>query len=752
VTDKFKEEPRKEAKGPHDLPGDIVYIIPVEDGGPCEASLLQGFAPSLMRNVGLIRLINTLPSDIWELTPEGHEVRLPRRMSGQAPVRWHGQSSRALTRTTTPSLFPFMVLLLGQDQKIETYRDWIDGHSFPLTVVAEKGGTISYEDFSLVKLKEAFLSVCDALQGQVNPEILAIAREYLESWREPEERAIGYQVGGHNAITPNLFALRTAGFAGTVNGQFERINEGIAPYVEMIVRTTRSVLEERERIGERQANQYFRRPPGISLFAPAIYPHFHEIGFGGAPVSPEERKRILAVRRALQQQDGYGFDVSSASQAKALFGAEPLQEPEIHPIMLHRAAELTLAAECVSTLSASEVSAVIRLPNAVNRTSGQVRQFAQHYRARRTTDRKRRDGFYKVQRAITASVPQQFFEFIEGAEDGLRLITDAHLEWMSLRGLPLCVQKDVTRIPVTPGNLFIDQVLPKPYLHLTASDFQEILILSALRNDDPMSRFFDIAIEQFRPYFKEKIRVRTERIRNQGDLIDALNSYNGSILIFDGHGGHENGNAATLQLLEEKINIWQLQSKRPRVPPIVVLSACDTHAADRNHASAANGFLSIGARTVLGSVFPIDGRDASSFVARLLYRVAEFVPAAHKVFSRSLTWMEIMGGMIRMQLLTDFCRRLERKGMIDRETYKTVHISGNMAINGGDAWPFESIIGELMRSGVDEKGAWHELRSATAHSTAISYIQLGRPETIIVHPDQTFRDKAGASSDGSLAE
>ena len=117
----------------------------------------------------------------------------------------------------------------------------------------------------------------------------------------------------------------------------------------------------------------------------------------------------------------------------------------------------------------------------------------------------------------------------------------------------------------------------------------------------------------------------------------------------------------TPQLIEEKIDIWQLQRKRPRVPPIVVLSACDTHAADRNHASTANGFLSIGARAVLGSVFPIDAEDAASFVARLLYRIAKFIPSAQKQFNRSLTWMEIMGGMIRMQLLTDFCRLLKKK-------------------------------------------------------------------------------------------
>lgn len=731
------------------LLGDITYVIPVEDGDPYEASILQGFARSLMDNARTIRLINTLPSDIWELTPEGQEIRLPRRISGQAPVIWRGQSPRALKSMVTPPFVPFLVLFLGREHNVESYRDWIDAHSFPLTVVAEKGGTITYNDFSLEKLKKAFLNICDALEGQVKPDALEMARKHLGSWREPEERDLGYKVGGHNAVAPNLFSLYVAGFRDTTSGSFTEISGRIAPYVEIIVQTTRSVLTERERIGERAANQYFRRPPSVSLFAPAIYPHFHETSLASGAFSPEEKKRILAVRRMLKRQDGYGFNASTQAQVKALWGEVEGEKPRPHPIMIERAAELSLATQCVGTLSASEISAVIRLPNAVNRTAGQVRQFTQHYHAKHTTDRKRRDQFRKVQSAVTASVPEEFFEFIEEAEDGIRLITDAHLEWMNVRGLPLCVQKDITRVPVTPGNLFIEQVLPKKHIHLTTSDFEEVLILSALRDDDPISRFFNIALAEFEPHFRDKIRVRTERIRNEEDLVAALNSYSGSVVIFDGHGGHAKDKPAELQLLEECIDIWQLQRKRPRVPPIVVLSACDTHAADRNHASTANGFLAIGARTVLGSVFPIDARDASSFIARLLYRVAEFVPASHKMFNRSLTWMEIMGGMIRMQLLTDFCRRLESKGLIDHEAYEAVHLAGNMAINGGDEWPYETVITELSKRGVDEKRAWHELRSAMSNSTAISYLQMGCPETIIVHPDEGFRDEAQAEADAS---
>lgn len=738
----------KNAKSDKDLPGllsTITYIIPVEDNDAYEASFMQGFARSLMQNTEIIRLINTLPSDVLELTEEGQKVRLARRMSGQAPVNWYAQSSKVLTSVVTPVFAPFLVVFFGPNHKFSKYKSWIDAHPFPLTVVAESGGTISYENFSIETLRDAFLGICHSLEGQVRASAIEEEREYLLDWTEPETRDLGYQVGGHNSVYPNLMALKSAGFENMIYGPFKKISEGMAPYVEQICQTTRSILEERDDVGERLGNQYFRRPPALNLFAPSIYPHVREISLKDGPFDDDDKRRFLEVRRALENQEGYAFDAKTKAQAKIIFGPNLNADPQPHFLMMERADELRLGTECVATLAASEISSVLRLPNSVNRTAGQVRQFAQQYHARATNDRKRVEVFRRVQIAITKSVPHDLFEFIEAAEEGIRIISDAHLEWLSIRGLPLCIQKDVTRIPVTPGNLFIEQVSAKPYVHLTVSDFSEVLILSALQEEDPIGKFFDVALEGFAPHYSGKITVRTERIRNKADLVAALNSFEGAMAIFDGHGGHQPGKAATLQLLEESVNIWELQAERPRMPPIVVLSACDTHAADRNHASTANGFLSIGAKTVLGSVFPIDAMDASSFVARLVYRVAEFVPSAHAMFKRSLTWMEIMGGMLRMQLLTDFCRRLEREGHIDRDILKAVHNEGNMAINTGHEWPFEHVISSLVQHGVDEKRAKRVLHSSTANSTSISYLQLGRPETIIVHPDEGFVERAEES-------
>lgn len=721
-----------------DLPsllGVINYIIPVNDASPYDASIMQGFAPSMISKSEIINLVCSLPSDIWELTPEGFDIRLARRISGQAPISWHGQSPRALTSFVTPPFCPFLVVFLGENDRIETYRDWIDAHTFPLVVVAKRGGTLTYNEFGIESVRLAFLKICDALEGQINPTDLSAARRALESWRDDNERELGYSVGGHNAFLPSIAALSAAGFRNVVAEPFKDIGRGNGPYVETIARLARSILEERDRVRQTGENRRFPPTPAINLFAPAIYSHFHEIGVGGAQFDADTKREFLAVQRMFKQQDGYGFAISNKSQKKAVIGRMRDGKPQPNPLIAHRAGELRLGSTAVATLAASEISAVIRLPNSVNRTAGQVRQFAQHYHAKTMNDRKRRESFAAVQKAIDSSVPPELREFVENAEQGVRIIADAHLEWMSVRGLPLCVQKDVTKIPVTPGNLFLSQVSPQTPIHLTISDFEEVLILSALQEGDPISGIFEAAINIFEPHFAKKIKVRSERVYDELGLRNVLNSYRGAIVFFDGHGSHKDGQAASLQLINEEFDVWQLRKDPPRLPPIVILSACSTHAADRNHATTANGFLAAGARSVLGSAFPIDARDAAAFVARLIYRVAEFLPLVHKETDQSETWMNVLGGMIRMQLLTDFCRRLQRSGFLDDHKYHDIHLAGNVAINGGHPWPFEAVVEKLEELGLDRKRMLHELRSAAANSTAISYLQLGRSESIIIHPD-----------------
>ena len=113
-------------------------------------------------------------------------------------------------------------------------------------------------------------------------------------------------------------------------------------------------------------------------------------------------------------------------------------------------------------------------------------------------------------------------------------------------------------------------------------------------------------------------------------------------------------------------------------------------------------------------------------------RLSEFVPGAIKAFDQAITWTEVISGLIRMQLLTDYLRLLEDKKAIDRDAYMRIHLEGNQAINGRADDPFGAVLDALEKIGLTKSALKLDLETAVANSSALSYLLIGRPETIII--------------------
>lgn len=720
---------------------DIHYIVTVPDWRPEEASVLQGFSLTLCHEAFRIRFASILPSTVFDLSPEYSESLLVRRLCGLNPINVHPQSARAATAMPQPRHVPFWVMMIGRGEEIAPYRIWAQSSSIRPLLVAETDGDIRYDELTSERLKQHFLEVCEALSDWADHELLEKVKASLQSWKEATPRSLGYQVGGHATVTPNLMALQQFGYNEMVSGRFfADAREGNTPYVEQIVRTANSVLAERGRIDSCAAERFARRFPALNIFAPGMYAQMDLTPPQDMP--PADKRRFRTAWEMLNRQRGYNFASTNERQFEAVLGVtlEEAQSQEAniqpHPLFKIRQLEWALATECMGMLAASDLSATIRLPNDINRTKGAVRQFSQHYRSEAPTSRKRLLAFRQVQARIAQAVPTELLQMIRETDGDIRVISDAHVEWLDLEGLPLAIRKNLSRIPVTPGNLFVEQMGGKPLIRLPTTAFSEILVISALKREDPIRSIFEIAFDTFEPEWRNRLAVKFVEVSNQQELIDALNAYEGPLVMFDGHGSHTGDGPAVLHLQDEALDIWQLRGKLKHVPPIVVLSACDTHAADRNHATTANGFLSLGVRAVLASVFPLHAFPAATFAARLVYRVATFAPAYVGMTGRPVTWTEIVSGMIRMQLLTDFLRQLEVKKIIDSETYKKVHVRGNIAINGTSDSPFDDVIDALVNEGMDRPAMMRELEIAVSNSSAISYLNVGRPETILIDTEE----------------
>jgi hypothetical protein len=173
---------------------------------------------------------------------------LARRLCGVNPINWYPQSPRAIRSMPMPALMPFTIIMLGKGQDASEYSEWVKSSEVSPTIVAEKNGDLGYNDLTIEGLQRRFLKVCEALPSSIEHDLKQQATTAIESWAPLPRRSLGFTVGGHATVTPNLMALAACGFEEMVHGRFENINEGIKPYVDQIITTSRSVLEERDRI------------------------------------------------------------------------------------------------------------------------------------------------------------------------------------------------------------------------------------------------------------------------------------------------------------------------------------------------------------------------------------------------------------------------------------------------------------------------------------------------------------------------
>jgi hypothetical protein len=294
---------------------------------------------------------------------------------------------------------------------------------------------------------------------------------------------------------------------------------------------------------------------------------------------------------------------------------------------------------------------------------------------------------------------------------------------------------------------------------LAREALSQILVVHSFDSDDPIRSMAGTALEGFQEIRPYNTTVHRVPIASEDDLIRACNQYTGAVLVYDGHGQHERNDSGALRIGGKPLDIWTLRG-RLRVPPIVVLSACDTHPADRSHASTGNGFLNMGASTVLTSMLPLNADQAAVFLGRLLWRIEEYVPIMLRNAAHPVSWASIIWGLLRMMYCSQLMIEMISRGFakISPDQYRKLGSNSTMSITlQRKAW-FTDFLNELQ----DETG-----RSAVEIATfrrehhqlpeAMKYVQLGNPEQVLFNSealDQFFSEVAAheANEPGTIAK
>lgn len=335
----------------------------------------------------------------------------------------------------------------------------------------------------------------------------------------------------------------------------------------------------------------------------------------------------------------------------------------------------------------------------------------------------------------------------------IKIVSNFPIEWTNLNGLPLMIRHNASRIFSSPGFVRTKLTLNNHEIAVTLESLNKVLVISSFAEGEFISNHLrdelnKVISESNDPKLTAILRnkfagnayhpdiepeVVFENVRNKNDIIAALNKNQYGIVIFDMHGGHHKDGQGLLELSDEILSPYDLVGKAA-VPPIVILSACDTSPADRSHFNAANAFLCAGAVTVLASTYPINSLAAAEYIGKLYKRIRYYLPERILSLKNSLRWSEFITGLNRRVFFESFLKHIKKKykyitpGQINAAKMQFLHA---LEVNPNN------FLDELYRSlskytKLPKETVFTELSKNFTYSECLNYVQIGSPERIMI--------------------
>jgi hypothetical protein len=712
----------------------IRYFVIIPEDDPAATSSLQGFSHGITRVDNLLRSVVDLPADVLEFAlPE--PVLSGRRVNGVASWHWTPLALYALTELDVPAETPFWVMLT-HDPAVATAVDvWIATQKYKPLHISETtaSGRADARTVKPAQLRDHFRALLAQVAAD-EPELeRRLVSEGLEHWKGRPVRDFPTPVPGHNVTVPNVMALQGIGIRFVDAGPDIRTDP--EDYQQWIAKTANAVLDERQRSYRSPALRTTPAQPDLYVTAPALFAHVYEGGLDFPKDANGRAARDMLQR--MQRQTDYRLTGAGPVWARSI------ESPLAQALLAMRRSETQIQVAAAGLAAAGTLSATVRVPPAVNRAQGTVRQMANHARSEKIKPAaKLVKTFANVQHRLNEAVGPTLGAVIGRSQTGVKLVTDVPLEWLPVGNLPLMLRHDVSRITATPGNLLIGTLARSMLLHLSVEAFREVLVISAIDRKDTIANVLLDALESWRGAYSGKITLRIVRPQTRAAFVDAINTYGGAVMIFDGHGYHDEARGtATLKIGKENISIWEIRNEI-HVSPIVILSACDTQAADRSHATTANGFLAAGATTVVASLLPLRATAAAVFIARLVWRIAEYLPSVTGREGRAVLWSEVMAGMFRLQLVYDLIFPLLTAGKLTFAQYSEMNVAAIVATTNHDPDWWDATLASLGRHlGEDRAAIAERATRAIATSDAIRYTQIGNPELVVIKSIALFEEE-----------
>lgn len=516
----------------------------------------------------------------------------------------------------------------------------------------------------------------------------------------------------HGVYLPSFISLLEMNYKGkTIQGHFAYDTTSTKKTIAQYATQIRSI---------RQKLKVDARGIDLIISSPSLQRAFYRL---------KNKKRfdpsIVAALNALIKQD------------KFIIQIEASVDGEIHSafkmLLSIRAKEQFCYNAILSVYASNYFSPVLRLTPMVNLINEELTNFSMCARGQSVhrsikLERLRKKISTKIRKALGTD----YLKKINETRGHVKIFADLPLELIDVRGIPLSIRFPTSRLPVGSGNTLLTSALSTHPIQLNRDELKDILVLRSFQPNDPLRTTFETAITYYNRKAKD-INFRFVDVETTDEFVSTINSSSEKILVYDGHGfvNNETG-ISMLKIGKENFDPAQHQHTM-NTPPIVILSACDTLPTDTSHMAVANAFLTAGAKTVLGTLTPVDGVSSAIFVTRLVSRVGSFLETVLS-FS-NITWADIVHGAMQMQYCTEFIMWFCQIFSIKDVKFKAkIQLYANMYINPPDEGWYENFLNYLSeQSGVPLEAILKEMDKRFFYCEVTSYTQIGSPELISIY-------------------
>lgn len=577
----------------------IRYLFVLEGGAMDLTSPFQGFSHVWSDLHWAMRLVSELPSDVLEPRQSIDGVNA-QRMGGERQLVWLPVDISALEPEPAEILGAYIVCFSGDPKTAARVDAWIGKQNVPVLHLkcTNEAEAKKLADFGLAELLDYCRTAFTQNQSRFSDVQRRSTETALENWQIRPLLPCKHPRLGHNIFLPNQMTLRRAGQDAWAESGW--VGENETEYTDKTIESVRAALALRDEIGLHDLHRMFLPTPALILSEPALFRlSYKAVKAEGLFKDKTARQtlRMVQTQRGLHHPPNPEF-MEAVQNSHA---AQIIRQERSEELLTH-----TLA---VGLRSASTAAAVMRLSPGVNHVFPKLDAYGSHVRSTKFKSRLKAGRlFASIQGALADAIGPERLDLIKNQIGPLKIVSDCPLEWLDIDGLPLALARNCSRINATPGNVMMIQLAKTEAINVPPSALERPLVVSSFRDNDPLRNIMKVSLQGFRGSDGSVLDHQFTRVNSVDEFVDVLNAYQGAILIFDGHGAPNTIDPiGGIMIGSEKVDIWRLRNK-VRVPPIVILSACDTQSVDaRLHATVANGFLALGATTVLGTLLPVGG-------------------------------------------------------------------------------------------------------------------------------------------------